>query len=44
MDAPSIRPDKHISVGSKAPWFAITYDRPRYHEHAVSGGPDGAVD
>lgn len=44
MDAPSIRPDKHIFVGSKAPWLAITDDLPRYHGHAVFGGPDGAVD
>ena len=30
VDAPSIRPNKHIFVGSKAPWFAITDDLPQY--------------
>jgi hypothetical protein len=34
VDAPSIRPTKHIFVGSKAPWFAITDDLPQYHGHA----------
>ncbi len=38
VDAPSIRPNKHIFVGSKAPWFAITDDLPQYAEHA-DGGP-----
>jgi hypothetical protein len=37
VDAPSIRPSKHIFVGSKAPWFAITDDLPQYQEHAVPG-------
>jgi hypothetical protein len=37
VDAPSIRPTKHIFVGSKAPWFAITDDLPQYQEHAVPG-------
>ncbi|WP_238481050.1 GFA family protein [Dyella telluris] len=32
VDAPSIRPDKHIYVGSKAPWFDITDDLPQYLE------------
>ena len=31
-DAPSIRPAKHIFVGSKAPWFDITDDLPRFEE------------
>ena len=32
VDAPAIRPDKHIFVGSKAPWFEITDDLPQYRE------------
>lgn len=32
VDAPSIRPSKHIFVGSKAPWFEITDDLPQYQE------------
>jgi hypothetical protein len=32
---PTIRPSKHIFVGSKAPWFTITDDLPQYEEHAV---------
>lgn len=35
VDAPSIRPGKHIFVGSKAPWFTITDDLPQYEEHVV---------
>jgi hypothetical protein len=34
VDAPSIRPNKHIFVGSKAPWFEITDDLPQFEEHA----------
>jgi hypothetical protein len=34
VDAPSIRPTKHIFVGSKAPWFEITDDLPQFEEHA----------
>jgi hypothetical protein len=33
VDAPSIRPTRHIFVGSKAPWFTITDDLPQYDEH-----------
>lgn len=33
-DEPSIRPDKHIFVGSKAAWFTITDDLPQFSEHA----------
>jgi hypothetical protein len=33
VDAPSIRPTKHIFVGSKAPWFEITDDLPQYEEY-----------
>jgi hypothetical protein len=32
VDAPSIRPSRHIFVGSKAPWFAITDDLPQHEE------------
>jgi hypothetical protein len=32
MDAPGIRPDRHIFVGSKAPWFTITDDLPQADE------------
>jgi hypothetical protein len=34
VDAPSRRPNKHIFVGSKAPWFEITDDLPQFAEHA----------
>jgi hypothetical protein len=33
LDGPTIRPQRHIFVGSKAPWFAITDDLPQHHEH-----------
>jgi len=42
VDAPSIRPDKHIFVRSKAPWFSITDDLPQYAEHAVAATPTGS--
>jgi len=32
QDAPSIRPEEHIFVGSKAPWFEITDDLPQADE------------
>jgi len=35
VDAPSIRPTKHIFVGSKAPWFEITDDLPRFEEYGT---------
>lgn len=35
VDAPRIRPTKHIFVGSKAPWFEITDDLPQFEEHAT---------
>lgn len=35
VDDPGIRPNKHIFVGSKAPWFTITDNLPQYEEHAV---------
>jgi catechol 2,3-dioxygenase-like lactoylglutathione lyase family enzyme len=34
IDGPSVRPTKHIFVGSKAPWFEITDDLPQFEEHA----------
>jgi hypothetical protein len=30
VDEPSIRPTKHIFVGSKAPWYEITDDLPQF--------------
>jgi hypothetical protein len=41
VDDPTIRPTKHIFVGSKAPWFTITDDLPQYEEHVVAR-PDRA--
>ena len=35
LDDPSIRPTRHIFVGSKAPWFTITDDLPQYEGHAA---------
>ena len=35
IDAPTIRPTKHIFVGSKAPWFTITDDLPQHDGHAT---------
>lgn len=34
IDEPTIRPNHHIFVGSKAPWFTITDDLPQYQGHA----------
>jgi hypothetical protein len=34
VDTPSIRPNKHIFVGSKAPWHEITDDLPQFEEYA----------
>ena len=31
-DAPAIRPQAHIFVGSKAPWHEITDDLPQFQE------------
>ena len=36
VDEPSMRPTKHIFVGSKAPWFEITDDLPQFEEHATA--------
>jgi hypothetical protein len=33
VDPPSIRPSKHIFVGSKAPWFEIADDLPQFEEY-----------
>jgi len=33
QDAPSIRPEEHIFVGSKAPWFEITDELPQNEEY-----------
>jgi len=38
VDAPTIRPSRHIFVGSKAPWFTITDDLPQYQEHVAGAG------
>ena len=32
VDPPSIRPSRHIFVGSKASWFTITDDLPKHEE------------
>jgi hypothetical protein len=33
VDTPSIRPTKHIFVGSKAPWFEITDDLLQFEDY-----------
>src|SRR5215470_7554459 len=43
LDAPSMRPQKHIFVGSKAPWFEIGDDLPRFEEHAEPVEPAEAT-
>ena len=35
---PGVRPSQHIFVGSKAPWFEITDDLPKYDELPPSAG------
>jgi hypothetical protein len=37
VEAPGIRPSKHIFVGSKALWFTITDDLAQYEELPGSG-------
>ncbi len=32
VDQPTIKPSMHIFVGSKAPWYEITDDLPRYRD------------
>jgi hypothetical protein len=34
VDEPSIEPEAHIFVGSKAPWFEITDELPQFDEYA----------
>jgi hypothetical protein len=41
VDGPTIRPTKHIFVGSKAPWFTITDGLPQYEGHAPAESADG---
>jgi len=36
VDEPSIRPTKHIFVGSKAPWFVITDDLPQFQDYPTT--------
>jgi hypothetical protein len=36
VDDPTIRPTKHIFVGSKAPWFTINDGLPQYEGHATA--------
>jgi hypothetical protein len=36
VDDPSIRPNAHMFVGSKAPWFSITDDLPQYQGHVTA--------
>jgi catechol 2,3-dioxygenase-like lactoylglutathione lyase family enzyme len=43
VDTPTMRPTKHIFVGSKAPWFEITDDLPRFAEHAAPVEPAEAA-
>ena len=44
VDAPTMRPTKHIFAGSKAPWFEITDDLPQFDEHAAPVEPaEGAA-
>jgi hypothetical protein len=38
VDEPTIRPTKHIFVGSKASWFTIADDLPQYEGHATPRG------
>ena len=41
VDDPTIRPTKHIFVGSKAPWFTIADDLPQYEGHVPAGRSGG---
>jgi hypothetical protein len=36
VDDPTIRPTRHIFVGSKAPWFTITDGLPQFEGHATA--------
>jgi hypothetical protein len=35
VDEPTIRPTRHIFVGSEATWFTIIDDLPQHQEHGV---------
>jgi len=35
-DDPGLRPQAHIFVGSKAPWYEIADELPRYEEYALA--------
>ncbi len=39
IEDPTIRPARHIFVGSKAPWYTITDNLPQHQEHAVASEP-----
>jgi hypothetical protein len=39
-DDPGVRPALHMFVGSKAPWWEITDDAPRFEEWVPGYGPD----
>jgi hypothetical protein len=41
VDDPTIRPTRHIFVGSKASWFTITDDLPQYEGHVVASPARG---
>jgi catechol 2,3-dioxygenase-like lactoylglutathione lyase family enzyme len=43
VDTPTMKPTKHIFVDSKAPWFEITDDLPRFDEHAAPVEPAEAA-
>jgi catechol 2,3-dioxygenase-like lactoylglutathione lyase family enzyme len=42
-DAPTLPPASHIFVGSKAPWFEIGDDLPRFEEHETDVAPGEAA-
>jgi hypothetical protein len=37
-DDPGVKPDHHIFVGSKAPWYEITDDIPQFEGYPEDGG------
>lgn len=39
VDEPAMRPQEHIFVGSKAPWYTINDDLPQYERHSFEGPP-----
>lgn len=41
-DDPGVRPALHMFVGSKAPWWEITDELPRFEEWVPGYGPDDA--